>query len=176
MNARSWKVLIVGSVLLNVFLLGGIAGGAWRWFAARDAREALAQAPPAQHAALRFATDTLSPERRQQFIDALKAARREGRDDARAAREDRREVLDLLAAQQLDRAALDAALARTREADSALRAKVESGVADYAATLTPEERVKFVAGLERSGQWRLPQQRKAVSQASSAQSSSPSSQ
>ncbi|WP_321813311.1 MULTISPECIES: periplasmic heavy metal sensor [unclassified Paraburkholderia] len=175
MNARSWKVLIVGSVLLNVFLLGGIAGGAWRWFAARDAREAQAQtqtqtqAPPAQRAALRFATDNLPPERREQFIDALKAARREGREDARAAREDRREVLDLLAAPQLDRAALDAALARTRAADSALRAKVESGVADYAATLTPEERVKFVEGLERSGQWRLPpQQRKAVSQASSA--------
>ncbi|WP_322045866.1 periplasmic heavy metal sensor [Paraburkholderia sp. J67] len=174
MNARSWKVLIVGSVLLNVFLLGGIAGGAWRWFAARDALQARtqqqAQTQPAQRAALRFATDNLSPERQQQFVDALKAARREGRDDARAGRDDRRRVLDLLAAPQLDRAALDAALAHTREADIALRAKVESGVADYAATLTPEERVKFVEGLERSGQWRLPpQQRKAASQANTTQ-------
>ncbi|WP_027819054.1 periplasmic heavy metal sensor [Paraburkholderia bannensis] len=172
MNARSLKVLIAGSVLLNVFLLGGIAGGAWRWFASRDVTQAQApiQGQPAQRAALRFATDYLSPDRQQQFVDALKAARREGRDDARAARDDRRQVLDLLAAPNFDRAALDAALARTRASDSALRAKVESGVADYAATLTPEERVKFVEGLERSGQWRLPpQKRKAESQASAAQ-------
>ncbi|WP_322071228.1 periplasmic heavy metal sensor [Paraburkholderia bannensis] len=170
MNARSLKVLIAGSVLLNVFLLGGIAGGAWRWFASRDVAQAPIAGQPAQRAALRFATDYLSPDRQQQFVDALKAARREGRDDARAARDDRRQVLDLLAAPNFDRTALDAALARTRASDIALRAKVESGVADYAATLTPEERVKFVEGLERSGQWRLPpQKRKAESQASAAQ-------
>ncbi|MBB2999295.1 putative membrane protein [Paraburkholderia tropica] len=176
MNGRSWKALLVGSVLLNVFLLGAIAGGAWRWFAARgtidtQTQTQLQSAPmPMARAALRFATDGLTPERQQQFIDALKAARRAGRDDARAAREDRREVLDLLAAPQLDRAALDAALAHTREADSALRAKVESGVADYAATLTPDERLKFVEGLRRSGQWRLPAPRKAPRAAASAAS------
>ncbi|NIE65954.1 periplasmic heavy metal sensor [Burkholderia sp. Ax-1719] len=175
MNARSLKVLIAGSVLLNVFLLGGIAGGAWRWFAAHDVTQAQTlkesqQVQPAQRAALRFATDYLSPERQQQFVDALKAARREGRDDARAARDDRRQVLDLLAAPNFDRAALDAALAHTRESDIALRTRVESGVADYAATLTPEERVKFVEGLQRSGQWRLPPpKRKADASASSAQ-------
>jgi uncharacterized membrane protein len=167
MNGRSWKALIVGSVLLNVFLLGAIAGGAWRWFAEHGA----SAAHPAQRVALRFATDELSPDRQQQFLDALKSARREGREYARAGREDRRQVLDLFAAPQLDRAALDAALAHTREADSALRAQVESGIADYAASLTPEERAKFAEGLERSGQWRLsPQQlRKAERQASEAQ-------
>lgn len=165
MNGRSWKVLVAVSVLLNVFLLGAIAGGAWRWFAAHG----MAHAPQAQRLALRFATDQLPPERQQQFLDALKSARREGREYARAGREDRREVLDLLAAPQLDRPALDAALARTREADSALRAQVETAVADYAATLTPEERAKFAEGLERSGQWRLPaRQRKAAGQAASA--------
>ena len=165
MNGRSCKALIVGSILLNVFLLGAIAGGAWRWFAVYGT----AHAP--QRLALRFATDQLPPERQQQFLDALKSARREGREYARAGREDRRQVLDLLAAPQLDRAALDAALAHTREADSAMRAQVESAVADYAATLTPDERVKFAEGLERSGQWRLPaRQRKAAPQASEAQS------
>jgi len=32
--------LLTGSVLLNVFLLGGIAGGAWRWFAVRAEQQA----------------------------------------------------------------------------------------------------------------------------------------
>ncbi|MBN3820768.1 periplasmic heavy metal sensor, partial [Paraburkholderia sp. Se-20369] len=64
--------------------------------------------------------------------------------------------LGLLAAPQLDRPAIDAALARTRASDSALRANVEASVVDFAASLTPEERVKFVDGLKRSGNWRLP--------------------
>jgi hypothetical protein len=35
-------------------------------------------------------------------------------------------------------------------------------VADFAATLTPDERATFAEGLKRRGQWRLPlQQRKA---------------
>lgn len=152
MSGRGWKALIVGSVLLNVFLLGAIAGGAWRWFAAQGTHEV----QPAQRTALRFAADDLSPERQAQFIEALKAARREGKAYAREGRDDRREVLDLLAAPQLDRTALDDALARTRTADSALRAQVESGIADFAATLTPEERVKFAEGLRQRGNWRLP--------------------
>jgi uncharacterized membrane protein len=166
MNGRSWKTLLIGSVLLNVFLLGGIAGSAWRWFAVRGEP----QAQPAQRVALRFATEALSPQRQQQFADALKSARRAGRQYARDARDDRRQVLELLAAPQLDRNAIDAALARTRTADSALRAQVESGVVDFAATLTPEERMTFVEGLEKRGQWRLPpQQQKAASEASGAQ-------
>jgi uncharacterized membrane protein len=166
MNRCSWKALLVGSVLLNVFLLGGIAGGAMRWFAAQGAPHA----QPAQRVALRFATEELSEARQQQFADALKASRREGRQYARDGRDGRREVLDLLAAPQLDRNAIDGALARTRAADSALRAQIESGVVDFAATLTPEERVKFVDGLEKRGQWRLPpQQQKPASEASGAQ-------
>lgn len=169
MNSRSWKALIAGSLLLNVFLLGAIAGGAWRWFAAQDEHVSLhAPTAPAQRTALRFATDELSPARRQQFLDTLKAARRDAREPAREGREGRREVLSLLAAPQLDREALDAALARTREADSALRAQVESRIADYAATLTPEERAKFADGLARSGQWRLPPQQRAAARAADA--------
>ena len=96
----------------------------------------------------------LSAERQKAFIDGLKQARREGRDYAREGKEGRREVLRLLAAPQLDRAALDAALARTRAADSNLRANVEGSVADFAATLTPEERVAFADSLKVRGQWR----------------------
>jgi uncharacterized membrane protein len=150
MNGRSWKILLVVSLVLNVFLIGGIAGGAYQWFAAHGG----AAKGPAQHTALRFAADELSTDRQRQFFEALKAARRVGRDYAREGREGRREVLEQLAAPQLDRAALDAALQRTRNADSDLRAQVEGGVADFAATLTPEERVKFVDGLKLAGQWR----------------------
>jgi uncharacterized membrane protein len=154
MSERSWKLALVGSLVLNAFLLGAIGGGAIQWFSAREKGHAAArvQAPTA----LRFAASELSPERQQQFLDALKRARREGRDFALEGREARNQVLELLAAPQLDRPALDAALARTRAADTALRTRIEQGVADFAATLTPEERATFAEGLKRRGQWRLP--------------------
>ena len=150
MNSRSWKIVLVASLVLNVFLLGAIVGGAYQWFAARGATAPV----PAQHLALRFAAQTLPAERQKAFVDGLRNARREGRQFAREGREGRREVLRLLAAPQFDRAALDAALARTRDADSNLRAQVEGSVADFAATLSPEERVKFADSLKLRGQWR----------------------
>lgn len=153
MNGRSWKFVLGASLVLNVFLLGAIVGGAYQWFAARGATAPVM----AQQRALRFAAETLPAERQKAFVDGLKNARREGRQFAREGREGRREVLRLLAAPQFDRAALDAALARTRAADSSLRAQVEGSVADFAATLSPEQRVEFADSLKLRGQWREPQ-------------------
>jgi len=167
MNSRTWKIVLVASLVLNVFLLGAIAGGAYQWFAARGATTPLV----AQQRALRFAAQTLSTERQKEFADSLKNGRREARQFAREAREGRREVLRLLAAPQLDRPALDAALARTRAADSNLRAQVESSVADFASGLSPEERVKFADSLRLRGQWREPQSGASVARPASPASS-----
>lgn len=153
MNGRSWKFLLAASLVLNVFLVGAIVGGAYRWFAVRSVT-AEAQA---QQRALRFAAQTLSTERQKAFIDSLKEGRREGRQFAREGREGRRDVLRLLAAPQLDRPALDEALARTRAADSSLRAQMETSVANFAAALTPQERIEFADSLRLRGQWREPQ-------------------
>jgi uncharacterized membrane protein len=155
MSVRAWKMLLVGSLVLNVFLIGGVAGGAYQYFVAHGGKPVLAQQQ--QPRALRFAADDLSEARQKQFVEALKTSRREARQYAREAREDRLEVLRLLAAPQLDRVALDMALNRTREADITLRSRVEQGVADFAATLTPDERVKFAEGLRERGQWRIAQ-------------------
>lgn len=154
MSERNWKFVLVGSVVLNVFMLGAIGGGAYQWFSTH--RDLRAAGGPAPRTALRFAADELPDARQREFAAALKAARTDGRDFAREGRDGRITVLDLLAAPQLDRTAIDAALERTRAADSALRAQVERSVVDFAATLTPDERVKFVDGLRRSGTWRLP--------------------
>jgi uncharacterized membrane protein len=154
MNGRPWRIVLVGSVVLNIFLLGAIAGGAYQWLTARG----LTAAADAQQHALRFAARDLSAERQKQFAASLKAARRDSRPFAQAGQAGRREVLQWLAAPQFDRAALDAALARTRDADIAQRVRVEDGVADFAATLSPDERVKFADSLKLHGQWRQPAQ------------------
>lgn len=83
--------------------------------------------------------------------EALRQTRRESVPLIISARSGRLDVVQALAAPQFDRAALDAALARTREADVAVRARVEATVAEFASTLTPDERLKLVDALERHG-------------------------
>jgi len=149
MNSRSVRVLVIVSVLLNVFLIGGIVGGGYRWVAAQRS-VAEQQARP-----LRFAADGLSQERQQQFADDLRQARRDSRTLAQDSREGRLDVAQVMAAPQFDPAALDAALARTRNADMALRIRVEQTIATFAASLSPEERVIFADGLKRDGLLRV---------------------
>jgi uncharacterized membrane protein len=160
MTTRAIKALCVGSLVLNVFLVGAIVGGTYRWFMGQRAQSAATSARPVAPQALRFAAQGLSPERQQQFLDALKQARRDAKPLAQQAREGRREVLRLVAAPQLDRQALDGALASTRRADGALRERIEAAVADFVATLTPAERVTFAQGLTLRGQWRQPPEKK----------------
>ena len=133
------------SLLLNVFLVGGIAGGAWRWWTedARAERTASATqasastaSTPAQARGLRFAADGLAPAQQQAFRAGLRDVRREAADLARTSRDGRVEVARLLTAPEFDRSAVEAALARTRSADVALRERVEGHVVNFAATLS----------------------------------------
>ncbi|SAL15669.1 membrane protein [Caballeronia arvi] len=147
MNPRTLKTLAAVSLVLNVFLLGAIAGGAY-WLSGPFAHQ---RTEAAQQRGIRFAAADLSPERQRQLRDALRKTRRESLPLIRDARDGRIDLAHRLAAQDFDRRALDDALARTREADVALRARIEGTVADFASTLTPQERLKLVGAMERYG-------------------------
>jgi uncharacterized membrane protein len=149
MPATRLKTLLIVSVVLNVFLLGAIVGGTYRWMEKQKADVI------AQQRGLRFAAAELPEARREQLRDALRQTRRDSLPLIIGARSGRLDVVQALAAQQFDRNALDAALARTREADVAVRARVEGTVAEFASTLTPEERLKLVDALERHGPLRV---------------------
>jgi uncharacterized membrane protein len=139
------KTVLIVSLVLNIFLLGAIAGGTYRWVAKQKAEVV------AQQRGLRFAAAELPQARRDQLREALRQTRRDSLPLIINARSGRLDVVQALAAPQFDRAALDAALARTREADMAVRARVETTVADFANTLTPEERLKLVDALQQHG-------------------------
>ena len=139
------KTVLIVSLVLNIFLLGAIAGGTYRWVAKQKAEVV------AQQRGLRFAAAELPQARRDQLREALRQTRRDSLPLIINARAGRLDVVQALAAPQFDRAALDAALARTREADMAVRARVETTVADFANTLTPEERLKLVDALQQHG-------------------------
>lgn len=152
---RGW---VVASVALNVFLAGGIAGGAARWWYAEHSggQHVASATTPAAPKGLRFAADALRPAQRQVFRIGLRDVRRASAALAQASREGRVEAARLLAEPTLDRAAVDAALARTRAADVALRERIEQHVVDFAATLPPDDRATFVQGLVTQGNLRVP--------------------
>jgi uncharacterized membrane protein len=155
MNTPPFKRWLLVSLVLNLFLAGVLAGAAWRWWAAERAQRAAVSATSAsanaatQPRGLRYAADDLLPEQRRAYRQGLRDVRRDSAPLIQRARESRQEVLRLLAAPQFDSAAMAAALARTREADTALRARVEASVVDFAKTLPPEDRQKLANGLAR---------------------------
>lgn len=157
MTDRNLKLALIASLAANIFLIGGAAGALGFWVmrpqtqVAEPAARQGAPRPAQTRRALRFAADDLAPAQRQQFRQALRQAWRDTAPDARRAREQRLALADLLAQPSPDRAAIDAAMAGARDADIAVRARVETAVADFAAGLSAEDRAVFLAGLKRSG-------------------------
>jgi len=142
----SLKRWLLASLVLNIFLACGIAGGVWRWWMVERAGGPVGSVQPR---GLRYAADDMSAEQKKAFRTGLRDARREAAVPIQAARDGRQEVLRLLAAPEMDRAAVTAALARVREADTAARARVEGSVVEFAAGLSAGDRQKLASGLAR---------------------------
>ena len=121
MNDVSLRRWLVASLVVNVFLVGAVAGGAARWWLAE--RSVAAADPPR---GLRHAADDLPAEQRRSFLIGLRTARRAVAEPLQVAREGRQEVLRLM-----------------REP------RFEAAVLDFAATLSPAERQKLADGLAR---------------------------
>lgn len=145
MSSPAIKRWLLVSLVLNVFLVGGIAGGAWRWWTQGSGGTAAS----AQARGLRFAADDLSAEQRRAYLLGLRNARRESATSIQASRDGRQEVLRQIGEPQFDRAAVAGALARVRESDMAARVRVETSVVEFAASLSPADRQKLASGLER---------------------------
>ena len=144
MNDVSLRRWLVASLVLNVFIVGAVAGGAARWWFAE--RSVAAAEPPR---GLRHAADDLPAEQRRNFLVGLRNARRAVAEPLQAAREGRQEVLRLLREPRFEADAVAQTLARTRAADMAARERFEAAVVDFASTLSPPERQKLADGLAR---------------------------
>jgi len=147
MNDASLRRWLIASLVLNVFLVGAVAGGGARWWLAE--RGIAAAAEPAR-SGLRHAADDLPAEQRRNFLVGLRNARRAAAEPLRVAREGRQDVLRLMRAPTFEADALAQTLARTRAADLAARERFEAAVVDFATTLSPAEREKLADGLARS--------------------------
>jgi uncharacterized membrane protein len=155
MNSRLAKIALIVSLVVNVFIIGGAAGAAYMWLSMdRDVHT-----PGGGRPGLRAAARELPPERRRAFRESVRQTRRDLAAPVAEAREGRREVLRLLAAPEFDRAAIDAAFVRARNADAAIRARLEDSVITFAQTLSPEERKIFAEGLRHRGPLRQQQKK-----------------
>lgn len=142
MSERSIRLLLAASLAVNIFLLGAAAGAGYMWRAQEVQRDAAGE-----QRGLRFAADDLSPEQRKAFRQALAEARRQSAADIEAARAGREEVARLIEGEPIDSAAVNAALTAIRQADTALRSRLEQAIVSFAAGLTPADRARLVDGL-----------------------------
>jgi uncharacterized membrane protein len=133
---QHFKAVLVVSLVLNVFLIGGVAGGLYQWH--NQARPAQALALP-QHG-VRQVMLQLPPAKRRELRQMLRQTREDNQSLIADSRQARLDVIRQLQAPTLDRGALDSDLSRARDADIGLRAKVDANIADFAASLPANER------------------------------------
>jgi uncharacterized membrane protein len=157
MSDRNLKIGLIVSIILNVFLIGGIVGGLAFWRLNPQVQAAAAPAAgPQPRRALRFAADELGPQQQRVFRQALRQARTDALPSLREGQAHRRDLVGLIGADDFDRSAVMNALSGARTADAAVRARLETAVVDYAAGLSPADRAVFVRGLARSPTLRQP--------------------
>jgi uncharacterized membrane protein len=137
MSPRTLKILCAVSVLLNMFLIGGGIGGL-AWLHSRPAV-----------AGLRAAGGDLPRQQRKAFRSAVRDARLEMRPTALEGRQARAEATTLLRAPTLDQGALNAALARVRASDIAIRTHVEERIVAVAGTFSPADRAILADGMQK---------------------------
>ncbi|MCF6102318.1 MULTISPECIES: periplasmic heavy metal sensor [Mesorhizobium] len=142
MSERSIRILLAVSLALNVFVLGAAAGAGYIWQAQQGQRDRAGD-----QRGLRFAAAGLSPDQRKAFRQALAEARRQSAADIEAARVGREAVARLIEAEPIDAAAVNETLASVRQADMALRGRLEQAIVTFATGLTPADRARLVDGL-----------------------------
>lgn len=146
MTDRSFRILVICLLVLNTFLIGALAGGGLTWIRSSQARAGMMplggeQLPSSQRKALRAALREARKDERQTILEAQQA---------------KVDAASLLGQPTLDTAALSAALARARNADVALRAKLEQRAVDFAATLSYDERRALAESLVRRSMPKAP--------------------
>ncbi|MDA0239870.1 MAG: periplasmic heavy metal sensor [Proteobacteria bacterium] len=153
---RRWSIILVGSLAVNIFLLGAIVagmtlrgpGGFAGLFAASP------PPPPRQVAAagfesfsMPFAMISLGEDVRPVAREIFKGYRREFGQYRRALGQGRRVAVSALAQPEFDAAALEGALKELRSRDLLAREVVHRSIVEFAAKLTPEQRKQFAEAI-----------------------------
>lgn len=149
MSPRALKIALALSVAVNLLVLCAAIAAAWvlasRWPAER---------PGERRESAMAIVAGLDDAREAEVRERLRASALTARPDFRAARQARREAIDLAGAETFDRAAVEAALARSRTAELNGRATLEAGLVETLAGLEAEDRRRLAPVLARRGHGR----------------------
>lgn len=148
MKGRGLHILLICSLVLNIFVIGGLAGAAIVWKRA-EAERPLVGAGRAGR--LRQAAMNLSPQYRRELRRTIAGTLRTLKPQIEEARAARLEAGRLLVEPEFDQPAFKSALDRARTADLAIRARLEATIAEFAVSLPAEEREALGQGLMRPG-------------------------
>jgi uncharacterized membrane protein len=144
------RVLLLGSLCLNLLLISAVGGLLWRERAPAPTESAEARSLPDPRRIAR----ALPPERRALVRQALAPERAAFVAELRALREAHSEVRRALRAQPYEDAALVAAFAEVRERERAMAERVHAGLVRLAAELSPEERAQLADSVPQRGRGR----------------------
>jgi uncharacterized membrane protein len=139
MTAGKLKLLLAISLVVNLFALGALGGGAAMWLATS-----------ARHP-IRAAGNSLPTADRHRFRQMFRTVAQEARPLQQTARDNRRAAALLFVQPVFDAAAATEALSRARDADLAARTEVETALVGFAATLPLAERQAFANALSQAG-------------------------
>lgn len=137
MSTRT-MVLVIGSLLLNVLLIGFIAGNmSQRW----GDRDFLRGEPPVR-------VGTLPPEKAELLSSTLKEVRRGSRDIHRELRKTRENALKILSAPAFDEAAYRAEVAKLHDLRGRMMQRLEEATITLAKQFSGEERKALAEHLQ----------------------------
>lgn len=131
-RARWFKILLVGSLALNLLFIGGLAKAAWHH----------RHGGPGGHGGpglMGFVRD-LPPDRRQLIGAELKAAREAVEPMRTTVRERWSEANTVLVEEPFDKAKYKAAMDRVTEAEGQLKNAITAAMSETAAKMSPDER------------------------------------
>ena len=143
---RSALVLLVASLVLNIFLIGLIGGSIWHWTHDRGMgfrggwRTRVSQSLPAPQA--------------QALHQAIHDTLRQAMPTLRQGRAARAEAARLFVQPQFDTNAIIARLDQARASDMVLRTSLEHRMVQFAATLPQDQRKKMAEALKEGGPFR----------------------
>ena len=138
---KRWVVvLLVASLVANIFLLGLIGGSVWHWTHDRGMGFRGGWRTRLEHSLPEPKAQEMRREIRETFRQSMPALR-----EGRAARA---EAARLFVAPQFDAAAITAKLDQARASDMALRTNMEHRMIQFSSTLSLDERKKMAEVLK----------------------------
>lgn len=142
MSART-RLLLIGSLVLNLFLIGAGVGAAI--YGRRLLHDYAGERPPTP---LAIAARSLAPAVRERLKAHMRGEALKVRPDFDAARQARNQAAQLAAAPVFDRNAVTERLAEARQDETRARLALEAALLDFMQTASPEDRARLAPALK----------------------------